>query len=158
MRLANGYSDLVAIAVRDPAQVGETDVPLLQDNAAEGPGRGLIAGLQLAKDSARGQLLTIPADMPFLPDDLLDRLIDGIDSNGCAIAASGDHPHPVSSLWQTDVLGRVPEYLATGRRSLRGLAELVGHSAVNWPGGASDPFFNINTEADLAEAERRLHS
>jgi len=154
--LANSYSDLVGIAVRDPVQVGETDVPILQDHCAEGPVGGLVAGLQFAKESGRRLVLTIPADMPFLPGDLLDRLIEDIGSNACAIAASGGHSHPVCSLWRTDVLASVPEYLATGRRSLRGLAELVGHSTVDWPAGDSDPFFNINTEEDLAEAERRL--
>jgi molybdopterin-guanine dinucleotide biosynthesis protein A len=50
----------------------------------------------------------------------------------------------------------MPEYLASGRRSLRGLAETVGYVAVDWPTDPEDPFFNINTSADLVEAERRI--
>ena len=56
----------------------------------------------------------------------------------------------------TAALDFVAEYLASGRRSLRGLAETVGYVAVDWPADPEDPFFNINTSADLAEAERRI--
>jgi molybdopterin-guanine dinucleotide biosynthesis protein A len=38
---------------------------------------------------------------------------------------------------------------------LRGFAELVGYVPVEWLAEPLDPFFNINTEEDLAEAECR---
>ena len=50
----------------------------------------------------------------------------------------------------------VPDYLAGGRRSLRGFAERVGFVAVEWPAGPIDPFFNVNNAADLARAEALL--
>jgi hypothetical protein len=37
-----------------------------------------------------------------------------------------------------------------------GLAEKVGWGAVDWPSEPFDPFFNINTPEELAEAERIL--
>ena len=39
-----------------------------------------------------------------------------------------------------------------------GFAEAVGHEAVEWPAEPFDPFFNINDEADLAQAEALLRS
>jgi molybdopterin-guanine dinucleotide biosynthesis protein A len=157
LRQARAWSDIVAVAVREPAQVGPLDVPLLDDEPAmAGPLGGLVAGLRFARDAGRPFLLAIPADVPFLPPDLLVRLAQAIAEHGCALAASGGQLHPACGLWRVATLARVPDYAATGKRSLKGFAEQVGFASVEWPGGAKDPFFNVNTAADLAAAERRL--
>lgn len=72
LNLARGYSDVIAIAVRDPSQGSGTGAELLGDDFAEGPIGGLIAALRFARQSKRGLLLTITADMPFLPCDLAE--------------------------------------------------------------------------------------
>jgi molybdopterin-guanine dinucleotide biosynthesis protein A len=46
-------------------------------------------------------------------------------------------------------------YAASGRRSLKGLAAFIGFAVAGWPAEPVDPFFNINTSSDLAEAARR---
>jgi molybdopterin-guanine dinucleotide biosynthesis protein A len=153
LRFARRFSDCVAVAVRDARQVGSVEAQLIPDNSVEGPLGGLLAGLEFARREGRGLLLVIPADMPFLPNDLLDRLLGAIGPDQCAIAASGGSEHPVCSLWRAEAVERVPEYVATGRRSLKGLADLVGKTRVDWD-DAPDPFFNINSAADLEEAER----
>lgn len=153
---ANGLSDKVAVAVRDQ-QVGDARVAVIRDDPTiEGPLAGLVAALGFGRDEDADAVLTLPVDMPFLPSDLTDRLADELANNRAAIATSGGHLHPVCALWLTATLDYVPEYLASGKRSLRGLAETVGHVAVDWPTDPEDPFFNINTSADLAEAERRI--
>lgn len=153
LRQAREWSDVVAIAVRDAAQVAPIDALLIDDDpAVPGPLGGLIAGLRFAEAARQPLLLTVPADMPFLPADLLDRLGAALGEQGCALAASGGHLHPVCGLWRPQVIGHLPAYLATGRRSLKGLAELVGLVAVEWP---EDAFLNVNTAADLTAAEGR---
>jgi molybdopterin-guanine dinucleotide biosynthesis protein A len=156
LKFARTCSDPLAVAVRDEQQARSINADIVHDSAIEGPLGGLIAGLGFASYHGLSSLLAIPADMPFLPRDLLDRLAGEIGSNACAIASSGGHLHPVCGLWRTDVLDRVPGYIAIGGRSLHGLAELVGHRAIKWPVEPFDPFFNINSEEDLAEAERLL--
>jgi len=156
VRLARTYSDVVAVAVRDERQAASVDAEIIPDSVVEGPLGGLIAGLQFANDKGCPLLLAIPADMPALPRDLLDRLASEMGSDPCVIASSGGRLHPVCGLWRTEVLDRVPSYVATGRRSLHGLAELVGCEAADWAIEACDPFFNVNSEEDLAEAERLL--
>lgn len=154
---ARAWSDRIAIAVRDPAQAAGLGLPLIRDEPGiAGPLAGLAAALRFAGDAKCEAALTVPADMPFLPDDLVDRLVEGIAGQGAAIAASGGHAHPVCGLWRAEVIAHLPAYLATGRRSLLGLAETAGHCLVEWPGGDADPFFNVNSPDDLAEAERRL--
>lgn len=156
LRFARGRSEIIAIAVRDRAQAPSVDATVIADDAFEGPLGGLAAGLRFAKSAGRDLLMTIPVDMPFLPSNLLERLADALGRKACALASSGGHIHPVCGLWRVEVLDRIDSYAAGGRRSLHGLAGLVGQSVVEWPHGEADPFFNINSADELAEAERRL--
>lgn len=156
IELAGRWSRTVAVAVRDFSQTPSPDAKLIEDEPIEGPLGGLAAGLKFARSKGRPLLLTIPADMPFVPPDLLDRLAAAIGECGCAIASSGGHRHPVCALWRTSALGQLDGYVSGGGRSLKGLAMIVGAVEVEWPGGPADPFFNINSAGDLDEAEKRL--
>lgn len=154
---ASAVSSLVAVAVRDARQVGDAGLPVILDEAAiGGPLAGLVSALRFALDEGAAAVLTIPADMPFLPNDLAGRLVVALPPNGAALASSGAHLHPVCGLWSTGALDAIPPYLASGRRSLKGFAEAVGYAPVDWPTEPLDPFFNINSEQDLAEAENLL--
>ena len=157
LRTAYQWSTLVAVAVRDPAQVDPVAAPVITDrDEIEGPVAGLLSALRFGAELDCRHLLTIPADMPFLPPDLLSRLSMRIGELGCAMANSNGHVHPVCCLWCASSFDRADEYLASGRRSLRGFAELVRYAPVDWASEPFDPFFNINTAEELAEAERRL--
>jgi molybdopterin-guanine dinucleotide biosynthesis protein A len=137
---ARSWSDAVRVAGGD----------LRDDPDVEGPLGGVAAALALG-----GDVLTIPCDMPFLPDDLPARLVSG---KAVTMAASGGHLHPVCAFWKAEAAAGLPAYLATGRRSLRGFAEAVGYDVAQWAVAPFDPFFNINDEADLARAEALLRS
>jgi molybdopterin-guanine dinucleotide biosynthesis protein A len=157
IQFALTQSVLVAVAVRDIQQVGEIGVAVIRDDPKiEGPLAGLVGALRFAVDEGVDAVLTLPADMPFLPSDLADRLAKELASNRAAIARSGGHLHPVCGLWLAGALDSVPAYVASSRRSLRGLAEATGYAAVDWPADLLDPFFNINTPADLTAAEQLL--
>lgn len=154
---AAAWSKLAAVAVRGDGQVPPTSLPIIDDDpAVEGPLGGLVAALEWARNRDLDALLTIPCDMPFLPSDLASRLLQSLGDARAAIAASGGNLHPVCGLWRTEVLELVPAYLASGRRSLKGLAEEADHVAVDWPVASGDPFFNINSPEDLAAAEKLL--
>lgn len=143
LRQARLWSGDVLIAARDCGDLAD-------DPAIEGPLGGVAAALALG-----GDVLTIPCDMPFLPDDLPERLRS---EAAATIAACGGRLHPVCALWKAGVASALPAYLATGRRSLTGFAEAVGYQTVEWPGAPVDPFFNVNDEAELARAEALLRS
>ena len=134
VRLARQWSEIAAISVRGPAQVQPVAAPVLIDEPdIEGPLGGLISALRFAEARECDFLLTMPADMPFLPDDLLDRLTGAIGERGCALAASGGHVHPVCGLWRTASLECARGYAAGGSRSLKGLAAAIGSAEVEWP-------------------------
>ena len=156
LRQARTWSDLVAVAARDPAQVEPLDTPIIRDDPQiAGPLAGLASALRFGAQARREFVLIMAADMPFVPRDLPARLVSAIGEASCAMASSGGQQHPVCGLWRTSVLDQLPAYLAGERRSLKGFARLVGCREVEWPAGAPDPFFNINTGADLLEAQRR---
>ena len=154
---ARKWSERVAVTARHDQQIQGLEVPLVPDEPrVEGPLGGLVSALRFAEEEAAEAVLTLPIDMPFLPDDLVDRLAKFLPGRCAAIASSANHLHPVCGIWRTKATGFLPDYLATGRRSLRGFAETVGYVAVEWPTKPMDPFFNINTPDDLAAAERML--
>ncbi len=147
---AETWSDRVAVAARSVEQVGAPPVPVLIDAPGiEGP----LAGLASAAWLDRPLVLTIPCDMPFLPQDLLLRLAAQLAGHGAALAASGERVHPVCGLWRTEALAEIRRYTASGRRSVMGFAEMIDCATVDWPGEA---FVNVNTPLELAAAEGRL--
>lgn len=157
--LAKQWSELVAVAVRDREQVGSTSLLSIADvESIEGPLAGLAAALGFAGDGGCDAVLTIAADMPFLPSDLGERLSTEIGSAAAAIASSGGQLHPVCGLWRVTVLEGLRDYLAEGRLSLKGFAEATGYHRVEWSCEPSDPFFNINSAEDLASAESLLRN
>ena len=156
VRLARGWSDTIVIAVREVRQVAPGPAQCIADaEGIEGPLGGLAAALQFAADEGADAILTIPADMPFLPGDLAPRLKATLGDRMVAVAASLGTVHPVCALWRPRALAELPAYLATGKRSLRGFAERLGCAVVEWAADG-DPFFNINSGEDLLAAETRL--
>ena len=152
--LAHGYAERVAVAVRDPGQLPACDAPLILDMpGVEGPLGGLAAALAYGREIDAECVLTLPCDMPDPPADLARRLAAALiaqSSARAAMAASEGQPHPVCALWRIEARDRLPAYLASSRRSLRGFAEACGAVTVAWPTSARDAFANANTPAELA--------
>lgn len=154
---ARAWSSSTVVVVRSPDQLGTCHLPWIADAAGiEGPLAGLAAALEWACREGAEALLTIPCDMPFLPDDLPSRLCNEIGDRHAAVASSDGELHPVCSLWRNAAIYEFPRYCASGRRSLRGFAEHVGFASVDWSIAPCNPFFNVNSREDLAEAEAML--
>ena len=153
---ARGWSSDVRIALRSADQAPGLDAPALMDDPEVwGPLAGLASAFAAAREAGRSHMLTLPCDMPFLPDDLVERMRQEIGETRAALAVSDGQLHPVCALWSVEAGEKVEAYREAGRRSLKGLAETVGFVAVEWPAGT---FSNVNTPGELADAERRLAS
>ena len=127
---------------------------VLDDPSIPGPLGGLAAALAWGREMGAGAVLTLPCDMPFLPQDLPHRLGAALAPGvSVAMAASGGRRHPVCALWRPSVLDTLRRRAAQGRLSLNGLAEDAGAATVVWSEAEPDPFFNINAQDDLARAE-----
>jgi molybdopterin-guanine dinucleotide biosynthesis protein A len=160
LEMARRWSDDVAVSVRDPGQVGNVrQTRLLIDREANGPISGVAQALDFAVARGCDAVLTLTCDTPLLPDDLFDRLSAALgDGVQAAVPVSNDRIHPACSLWRSEVRTLLPDYLAAGRSSLKGLAAEAGAVEVEWTAASYDPFFNVNSADDLAAAEELLRS
>lgn len=127
--------------------------PVVQDGIPDyaGPLAGLHAGLTVATTPL---IATAPCDSPFLPDDLVSRLLAALTASGAglAVARTFDQPHPVFSLCRREVLPSLTHFLSAGERKVhRWHATLeVVEVAFDDEAGA---FENINTHEELGRFE-----
>jgi molybdopterin-guanine dinucleotide biosynthesis protein A len=120
-----------------------------------GPIAGLATAIDWARDEGAEWLLSIPCDTPFVPADLAERLLFAATAAAApaAIAQSNGVRHPACGLWSTRLGDALARYLARGRLSLIGFVDSIEGEPITWPTDPFDPFFNVNTRAELAEAE-----
>jgi molybdopterin-guanine dinucleotide biosynthesis protein A len=151
---ASQWSDVIYAVDRESSHRSHARLPLIRDDPKiEGPLGGLAAALRFASDGRYDVVLTLPCDTPFLPPDLPGRLREALGDEVVAMPASGGRLHPICAMWRIQALDLLDPYLSSGRRSLQGFAEYLGHAVVEWDAIPIDPFFNINSEADLTAAE-----
>lgn len=133
--------------------------PLVPDTIGGFPGplAGVLAGLdRLAATDPEADLLTVPADTPFLPEDLAARLSRRRKSTGSVVCAgSSGQRHPVVALWPTSARAALRQSLEAGRLKVGLLLERLNAVTESWDNEPEDPFFNVNTPEDLAIAQIR---
>ena len=143
-----------------PARLARFGLPVLPDTVPGFPGplAGVLAGLEwtLAHAPATTDLVTVPTDSPFLPPDLIDRLLAARTAAGAALAcaASAGRVHPVVGLWPVSLAPLLRRALVEERFYRIGRwAARFDLVQVPFDTGPVDPFLNINTPEDLAAAE-----
>jgi molybdopterin-guanine dinucleotide biosynthesis protein A len=159
-RLRGQCDGLLLSANGDPARLMAFGLPVVADAVPDfaGPLAGVLAGLDWAAANRpdAGHLISVAADTPFIPDDLAARLRQAHDAAGLplACAASAGRRHYAVCLWPVALRDDLRRALAAGERRLGRLIEGHGVAVAEWPATPRDPFFNVNTPEDLAEAER----
>ncbi|BAM91960.1 molybdopterin-guanine dinucleotide biosynthesis protein MobA [Bradyrhizobium oligotrophicum S58] len=160
-RLAPQCSRLILNANGDPARFAACGLTVVPDGVAGFPGplAGILAGLDwVAMHTPSAQwMLSAAADCPFLPRDLVTRLAGACATEQAelALAASGGQTHPVIGLWPVGLRDHLRHALVTDDiRKVTRFTARYKVATVTWPLLPLDPFFNANTAADLAEAER----
>lgn len=159
---ARRHSDAVALAVRAGQDDWGSGLPLLADRQAGiGPIAALASAMRHADSLGREAVLLIGCDLPFLPDDLVERLAKALPGHAAALPSSSGRLHPMAALWRSDVAA-LDGWLALGGQSLWRFAEHAGMVAVAWDEPPDpltpDLFANINDAAALAAAEARLRN
>ncbi len=99
-------------------------------------------------------VVTVPSDSPFIPLDLVEKLVAAGEATGAAFARSGGQDHYLTGIWTT-AMARPLERLIVENdlRRVQDFAARVKAAKVVWPSLPHDPFFNINTAEDLKLAE-----
>jgi molybdenum cofactor guanylyltransferase len=151
---------LVINANGDPARFADTKLPVVSDNVPDfaGPLAGILAGLDWAvlHMPECEWLASVPGDCPFLPNDLVARLHAARAAAGAPLACahSGDWRHPVIGLWPLALRDDLRRALvAEGLRKIEIWTARHGVAIADWPAEPVDPFFNVNTPEDAAQAQ-----
>ncbi len=163
-RLQPQVQKLAISANGDAGRFSAFGLPVLSDTVPDfaGPLAGVLAAMAWADDGRCDVLLSAAGDTPFFPDDLAERLADAIipASDRVVVAASGGRRHPIFALWPVRLKDALAAFLTDpANRRVNDFIDAHGAVEVDFPpivvGGLSfDPFFNVNTPANLAEAER----
>jgi molybdenum cofactor guanylyltransferase len=160
-RLTPQCSRIILNANGDPSRFAFTRLPVVADDVPDfaGPLAGVLAGLDWAAAHAPGVawLASVPGDCPFLPRDLVARLHAAREQAGqpLACARSGDWRHPVVGLWPVALRGDLRRALVDEHlHKIEIWTARHGIAIADWPPTPVDPFFNVNTPADAAEADR----
>ena len=160
-RLAPQCAGIVINANGDPARFVPFNLPVVADDVEgfAGPLAGILAGLDwlAANRPTIRWLASVPGDCPFLPRDLVCRLHAARTAAGVplACAKSGDWRHPVVGLWPVELRADLRRAVVTeGLRKIEVWTARHGIALAEWPAEPVDPFFNVNTPEDAAEAQR----
>ena len=166
-RFAPQVGPLALSANGDPLRFKGISLPVLADTVKgfAGPLAGILAGLEWVAENTNCQVLTTAAgDTPFLPEDLVERLVAAAAARpgSMAVACSDGKRHPTFALWPTGCRDALRHFLVDeDNRRVSAFIDRHGSVDVEFPmliSGRIDPFFNINMPGDLAHAEQLLQS
>lgn len=162
-RLGPQCDRLALNANGDPARFDAIGLPVLPDTQPDQPGplAGVLAGLDWAAAGGAEAVVTAAADTPFFPRDLATRLQAAAGPTGLCLAASPDaggtlRRHPTFGLWPVALREDLRTALAGGLRKIVLWTDRHGAGTAAFDSQPFDPFFNVNTPEDMAEAERLL--
>jgi molybdopterin-guanine dinucleotide biosynthesis protein A len=160
-RFAPQCARVIINANGDPARFAFTGRTVVADDVAgfAGPLAGIVAGLDWAAANTPGiaWVASVPGDCPFIPRDLVARLHAAREAAGTplACARSGEWRHPVVGLWPVALRHDLRHALVDeDLRKIEIWTARHGIAIADWPDTPLDPFFNVNTPEDLAEAAR----
>ncbi len=157
-RLAAQAGPLALNANGDPGRFDRFGLPVVADTLSgfAGPLAGVLAAMEWAARTTDAEaVVTVAGDTPFFPADLVVRLAAGRTGPArIALAASSGRLHPVFGLWPVALRQDLVRHFAdTDDASVRAFATRIGFDRIDFADGDVDPFFNVNTPDDLAQAE-----
>lgn len=154
---------IVLNANGDPNRFSEFEMPVVPDtlDGFLGPLSGILAGLDYAAEHGFDRVISVAADTPFFPNDLVAALQGAtahmqtpialaatMDANGKVIR------HPTFGLWPVALREDLRAALQNGLRKVVMWTDLHDAQTHVFEAGEFDPFFNINTPEDLVLAQK----
>ncbi|MGG7645163.1 molybdenum cofactor guanylyltransferase MobA [Rhodovulum sp. YNF3179] len=164
-RMAPQVGEIALNANGDPARFAEYGLPVIPDSVAGYPGplAGVLAGLDWAAGRGAEAIVTAAADTPFFPRDLVRGLQAAASADGVSLAlaatpdpARGLVRHPTFGLWPVALREDLRAALDAGVRKVVQWTDRHGAATAVFATEPYDPFFNVNTPADMDRAEALL--
>lgn len=160
-RLTPQCSAVVLNANGDPGRFADLGLPVVADSIAGHPGplAGVLAGMDHAAAAGFSHVLTAAADTPFVPHDLGARLAASADGKPIVLSATREGGRlirqPTFGLWPVALRDDLRTALQDGVSKVVIWADRHGYALAEFATVPHDPFFNVNTPADL-EAARQI--
>ena len=169
-RLLPQVEGLVLNANGDAERFADLGLPVVADSidGFAGPLAGVLAGLDWAAEQGADSIVTAAADTPFFPTDLVTRLLAASEGQvhplvlattprtGDELKSGGRskvNRHPTFGLWPVGLRDDLRAALNDGlRKVVLWTDQHAGREAL-FEASPFDPFFNVNTPADLHRAE-----
>jgi molybdopterin-guanine dinucleotide biosynthesis protein A len=173
-RLRPQVGDMALNANGDPARFADLNMRVIADSIEgfAGPLAGVLAGLDWAAEQGAEVIVTAAADTPFFPTDLAARLLDAAEGmehplvlattprTGDELLKSGGgkriNRHPTFGLWPVALRDDLRAALQDGLRKVVIWTDKHDGREALFSADPFDPFFNVNTPADLERAEELL--
>lgn len=164
-RLEPQLAEIAISANGDPERFSAFAKPVLHDddqNNLAGPLAGILSGMRWANSlSPSKRLLTVAGDTPFVPNNLAAKLMAATNEHPqrIAVAASAGRRHPVVALWPVELASDLQHFMTDrSNLSIAGFQQQQDTVTVDFPlvamaTGNVDPFFNVNSPEELAQAE-----
>ena len=149
-RLKPQVDEILVNANREREAYEKFGYPVIPD--AIGGFAGPLAGLHTGMTSATHALVaTVPCDSPFLPADLIARLLAALEEQDAdlAVARTGNQPHPVFCLCRRSLLPNLTHFLENGGRKIDAWYAGVKSIEVLFD-DEEQAFANINTPEELS--------
>ncbi len=154
---------LVLNANGDAARFAAFGLPVAADvvEGFAGPLAGILTGMEWARANAPDceWLASFACDAPFLPADLVARLVASVAASGADMgcAASAGREHPVFGLWPVRLADDLRHALVgEGIRKVDVWTARYHLVRAEFAADPLDPFFNLNAPEDFDRAEAML--
>jgi molybdopterin-guanine dinucleotide biosynthesis protein A len=166
-RLGTQVDQMVLNANGDPARFYEFGLPVVSDSLDGflGPLAGVLAGLDYAAEHGFDHIVSVAADTPFFPTDLVSALETASKHMDVPIALAATKieggktvRHPTFGLWPVALREDLRSALQNGLRKVVLWTDQHGAETHVFDGGEIDPFFNINTPEDLEQANKMMET
>ena len=122
-----------------------------------GPLAGIHAAFEWLNKNAPyiNWLVTVPGDTPFIPKNLVKKLLDKVKNTNhkIVLAQSNGKTHPIIGIWHSNLFESLKNSLNSGNRKIMNWASQNSLGYEEFTNSKYDPFFNINCKEDLIEAK-----
>lgn len=155
-RIRPQVDDVVISANRNRERYAAFGCPVITDSSGgdapefQGPLAGILAA---GNTCAADWVLTVPCDVPFLPVDLVARLLAQADAQTTLLrVADSGQIHYAIMLFRRERLTDLAAYLAEGGRKVQAWQARQVCKTVLFP-ASDEAFLNLNNPDDLVHAE-----
>ena len=139
------------------------DYTIIKDciNGQLGPLVGVLSAMKWVKKNNYSYewIITFPCDTPFFNISIVDKFINvaKLKNSFLYFVKSENKRHNIFGLWSLKLINILEEDINKNKyRKVEKWANKIGVKTINETYEKMDPFFNINTKEELAEAEKIL--